>query len=86
MGRRIAGGAWAVPTAEATTSSSRSSALVFTPVLPVDNVADSGTASSARYQEDGQEYDSNLSSSVAALHCEKRVATFCVQDRRGTPC
>jgi hypothetical protein len=60
--------------------------LVFTPVLPVDNVADSGTASSARYQEDGQEYDSNLSSSVAALHCEKRVATFCVQDRRGTPC
>ena len=80
MGRQIAGGAWAVPTAEATASSSRSSALVFTPVLPVDNVADSGATSSARYQKDGQGYEPHLSSSVAALHCEKRVATFCVQD------
>ena len=59
MGQQTAGGARVVPAAEATASScSSSSAVVFTPVVPIDHVADdreSGAASSARYREEGQE-------------------------------
>jgi hypothetical protein len=66
MGRRTAGGARVVPAAEATASScSSSSAVVFTPVVPIDHVAedrDSGAASSARYREEGQECVSHLPS------------------------
>ena len=58
MDRRTA--ARVVPTAVPTASTcSSDSAVVFTPVVPVDHVADdrqSGAASSARCREDGQEY------------------------------
>ena len=64
MDRRTA--ARVVPTAEPTASTcSSNSAVVFTPVVPVEHVADdreSGAASSSRYvsssryREDGQEY------------------------------
>jgi hypothetical protein len=68
MGRRTAGGARVVPAAEATASScSSSSAVVFTPVVPIDHVADdrdSGATSSARFRDDVQEYVSHFSSSM----------------------
>ena len=58
MGRRTA--ARVVPTAEAAALvCSSSSALVFTPVVPVDSVGDdreSGAAPRARDQEDGKQY------------------------------
>jgi hypothetical protein len=60
MGRRTA--ARVVPTAEpAPSTCSSNSAVVFTPVVPVEHVADdreSGAASNARYREDryGQAY------------------------------
>ena len=61
MGRRTA--ARVVPTAVPTGSTcSSDSAVVFTPVVPVDHVADnreSGTASSARCRKDGHEYVSH---------------------------
>jgi hypothetical protein len=61
MGRRTA--ARVVPTAEPTASTcSNNSAVVFTPVVPVDHVADdveSGAASSARCREDCHEYVSH---------------------------
>jgi hypothetical protein len=61
MGRRTA--ARVVPTAEPTASTcSSKSALVFTPLVPVEHVADdreSGAASNSRYREDGQEYVSH---------------------------
>ena len=84
MGRRAAGGAWVAPTAEAAASSSSSSAVVFTPVVPADDVADNGATSSARYRKDGREYDSHLPSSGAALYREKRDASSCVQDGGGS--
>jgi hypothetical protein len=65
MGRRNAGGTRVVLAAEANASScSSSSAVIFTPVVPIDHVADnqeSGAASSARARarEDGQEYASH---------------------------
>jgi hypothetical protein len=66
MGQRTAGGSRVVPVAEAKESScSSSSAVVFTPVVPIDHVADdreSGGTSSARYREEGQEYVSHLPS------------------------
>jgi hypothetical protein len=66
MGQRTAGSARVVPAAEAEASScSSSSAVIFTPVVPVDHVADdreSGAASSARYREEGQECVSHLPS------------------------
>ena len=61
MGRRTA--ASVVPTAELTAPTcSSNSALVFTPLVPVEHVADdreSGAASNSRYQEDDQEYVSH---------------------------
>jgi hypothetical protein len=66
MGRTM-GSSRVVPTAEAMASSSRSSVVDFTPVLPVNHVADDpgdGAASGARYREDGQEYVSHLTSSM----------------------
>ena len=85
MDRRTA--ARVVPTAEPTASTwSSDSAVVFTPVVPIEHGADdrqSGAASSARYREDGQEYASHLQASHA-FDCEQRDATFCVQDRRGS--
>ena len=58
MGRRTA--ARVVPTADPTASTcSNNSAVVFTPVVPIEHVADdreSGAASSARCREDDQEY------------------------------
>ncbi len=61
MDRRTA--ARVVPTAEPTASTcSSNSALIFTPVIPVEHVADdreSGAASSSRYREVGQEYVSH---------------------------
>ena len=81
MGRRTAR---LVPTADSTVSSSSSSAVVFTPVVPADDVADSGPTSSARYREYGREYDSHLPSSGAALYREKWDASFCVQDGGGS--
>jgi hypothetical protein len=58
MDRRTA--ARVAPTAEPTASTcSSDSAVIFTPVVPVDHVADdreSGAASSARCREDGQAY------------------------------
>jgi hypothetical protein len=61
MGRRTAR---VVPTADSTASSSNSSAVVFTPVLPVDHAARSGAASSAHYRDDGDEYVSHPPSSM----------------------
>jgi hypothetical protein len=64
MGRRTAGVARMVPAAEANAPScSSSSAVLFTPVVPVDHVAgDRESGASARYWDDGQEYVSHLRS------------------------
>ena len=70
MDRRTA--ARVVPTAEPTASTcSNNSAVVFTPVVPVDHVADnreSGAASSARCREDGHEYVSHPAEPGGAPH------------------
>jgi hypothetical protein len=67
MGRRTA--ARAVPTAEPTASTcSNNSVVAFTPVVPIEHVADdveSGAASSARCREDGHEYVSHPPSRAA---------------------
>ena len=66
MSRRAGGGARVVPNLVPATSSSSNLAVVFTPLVPIDHVADdgeSGTAaalglfppSSVRYREDGKE-------------------------------
>ena len=67
MGRRTA--ARVIPTAEPTASTySNNSAVVFTPVVPVDRVADdceSAAAYSARCREDGHGYVSHPPSRAA---------------------
>ena len=66
MDQQTTGGTRVVPAAEAYASScSSSSAVFFTPIVPIDHVADdreSGAASSARFREEGQEYVSHLPS------------------------
>ena len=62
MARRTA--ARVVPTAEPTASTcSNNSAVVFTPVVPIERAADDrerGAASGSRNREDGQAYVSHL--------------------------
>jgi len=85
MGRRTMGSSRVVPTAEATASSSRSSAVDFTPVLPVDHVADdpgNGAASGARYREDGLEYVSRLKSSMRPTSKSGTLLSCCAERLR----
>ena len=92
MGRKTAGGARVVPTADATACARpSSSAVVFTPVLngvfPVDHVADgpeSGATSSACYREDGgQQYVSHLPSSMRSI-VRSGILRFVCKDGRGS--
>ena len=93
MGRRTGGGARVVPNSVPATSSSSNSAVVFTPLVPIDHVADdreSGTAaaldlfspSSARYREDGKEYVS-LHPSRMRLSLKSGSLLFPAQHGRG---
>ena len=87
MGRRTGR---VVPTAEPTASTcSNNSAVVFTPVVPVDHAADdveSGAASSARCREDDHEYVSHPRAGWRApsFQSEKWDAAFSVQHGRGS--
>jgi hypothetical protein len=86
MGRRTA--ARVVPTADPTASTcSYNSAVVFTPVVPIEHVADdreSGAASTARCREDGQEYVLHLPEPHAAQYEKWDVALCHPQDGRGS--
>jgi hypothetical protein len=86
MGRRTA--ARVVPTADLTSSTcSSNSAIVFTPVVPVEHVAEnqeSGAASSSRCREDGQEYVLHLREPHAVQYEKRDVGLCCPQDGRGS--
>ncbi len=88
MGRRTA--ARVVPTAEPTASTcSNNSAVVFTPVVPVEHGADdrqSGAASSARCREDDHECVSHPRAGRRApsFQSEKWDAAFSVQHGQGS--